>query len=114
MDNTKELLQMQPDTMRRHLSDFLSLSAKQPDEKTARRYLARGAYLRSLGDVLDSRLQKGWDYLLKNPDDDKASTLWFNLLDMYEQINDALSKAPVDLTDAATRIFDGETITDGG
>ena len=104
MDNT-DLLKMNVDTMRKHLTDFNSLAQKQPDDKTARRFLARGAFLRQLGDVLDSRLQKGWTYLLQHPDDDKASTLWFSLLDMYEQINAALEASPVDLTDAARKML---------
>lgn len=99
------LLKMKPEVISRHINDFIAEARKQ--NRNDRRFLARGAYLRALGDALNTRLQKGWDYLAKNPDDLEASDLWFNLLTQYEQINNTLTeyKPDGDMDSAAKSMF---------
>jgi hypothetical protein len=101
------------DDIDRHIEEFAS-ALEDASPAGRRRYIARGAYLSGLRDVLEERLQAGWKYTTMNPGDTLAAELWFQLLERYELICDTLGRAQYAAEDmrieAASFIFKGERI----
>ena len=99
------------DDIDNHIYEFV-VGAKDTSPAGHRRWVARGAYLSGLRDVVEKRLQDGWDYTTKFPDDTHAAELWFQLLERYEEMCDVLKQyADDDLREsAASFIFKGERV----
>jgi hypothetical protein len=99
------------DDIDNHIAEFLE-GALYTTPASHRRWIARGAYLSGLRDVIERRLQDGWTYTTMYPDDTLAAELWFQLLERYEHICDVLNQyAHKEMRElAASFIFKGERI----
>jgi len=110
-----DLKKYSPAQINRFIAEFSAMVLNEKNRNT-NRFLARGAFLTSIRDALDTRLQTGWNYLTKNTEDADAAQLWFDLLDGYERICQLLrdSEGQVKLIDAAKTIFNGVEVDDDG
>lgn len=93
------------------IMEFLWLTKKtQRTHAETMRLVARGGYLSALRDSLQKRLEDGWVFLNEHPENVPAATLWFGILERYENMCEALNRSPIDVVEAGKHIFKGERV----